>query len=200
MTGREGWPGVSSRRGSGRAPGWPGTIPGGWTRRPPHPGRRWWVTPRRGPGRPPGVGPSRRRGPGAVATASLRDRVGSVGAGSWSRRLEDDLLDPDPGGPLRPLVYTAACYLVPAVLVFLWLLTLDGQAPAGCVTDISGGGCELAPGARLRLAGRGGAPVRAGAAEQSGGGGRCCAGWARPGGRRRWRWRRRWSVAACPRC
>ncbi|WP_431917418.1 hypothetical protein [Micromonospora wenchangensis] len=79
---------------------------------------------------------------GRAAASSLRERIGSVGAGSWNRRLEDDLLDPDPGGPLRPLVYTAACYLVPAVLVFLWLLTLDGQPPAGCVTDISGGGCE----------------------------------------------------------
>ncbi|MFF5172325.1 hypothetical protein ACFY3U_06785 [Micromonospora sp. NPDC000089] len=74
------------------------------------------------------------------APAPLRDRFG--GGGVWHRRLEDDLLDPDPGGPLRPLVYTAACYVVPAVLVFLFLLTLSGQAPAGCVTDISGGGCD----------------------------------------------------------
>ncbi|MEV0805446.1 hypothetical protein [Micromonospora sp. NPDC050200] len=42
----------------------------------------------------------------------------------------------------RPLLYTAACYLMPAALVVLWLLTLDGQAPAECVTDISGGGCD----------------------------------------------------------
>lgn len=93
----------------------------------------------------PRAAPRRRAEPvsgRAVAASSLRDRIGSVGGGSWNRRLEDDLLDPDPGGPLRPLVYTAACYLVPAVLVFLWLLTLDGQPPAGCVTDISGGGCE----------------------------------------------------------
>ncbi|MGY0006630.1 hypothetical protein ACW0Q9_22335, partial [Micromonospora sp. I033] len=59
-----------------------------------------------------------------------------------SRRLEDDLLDPDPGGPLRPLVYTAACYLVPALLLVVGLLFLDGQPPAGCVTDITGGGCD----------------------------------------------------------
>ncbi|MCW3845476.1 hypothetical protein ONA70_35975, partial [Micromonospora yasonensis] len=58
------------------------------------------------------------------------------------RPLEDDLLDPDPGGPIRPLVYTAACYLVPALLVVVGLLFLDGQAPAGCVTDITGGGCD----------------------------------------------------------
>ncbi|MEV0153461.1 hypothetical protein AB0H57_06925 [Micromonospora sp. NPDC050686] len=82
------------------------------------------------------------RAGGSVDSGSWRQRIDSVGGGVWGRRLEDDLLDPDPGGPLRPLVYTAACYLVPAVLVFLWLLTLDGQAPAGCVTDISGGGCD----------------------------------------------------------
>ncbi|WP_319463529.1 hypothetical protein [Micromonospora sp. RTP1Z1] len=74
--------------------------------------------------------------------ASVRRRIETIGGGSWGRRLEDDLLDPDPGGPIRSLVYTAACYLVPAVLVFLWLLTLDGQAPSGCVTDITGGGCD----------------------------------------------------------
>nr|QLJ98641.1 hypothetical protein HZU44_29140 [Micromonospora carbonacea] len=71
-----------------------------------------------------------------------RRRAEPVPARSWNRRLEDDLLDPDPGGPFRPLVYTAACYLLPVILVFVWLLTLDGQAPAGCVTDISGGGCD----------------------------------------------------------
>jgi hypothetical protein len=64
-----------------------------------------------------------------------------TGGSSWSRRLEDDLLDPDPSGPVRPLVYTIACYLVPGLLVFLWLLTLDGQTPVDCVTDITGGGC-----------------------------------------------------------
>ncbi|MFC0004263.1 hypothetical protein [Micromonospora siamensis] len=79
---------------------------------------------------------------GSAEPWSLRQRTEPAAGGVWGRRLEDDLLDPDPGGPLRPLVYTAACYLVPAVLVFLWLLTLDGQAPPGCVTDISGGGCD----------------------------------------------------------
>ncbi|WP_228987072.1 hypothetical protein [Micromonospora sp. DH13] len=90
--------------------------------------------------------PARRRGEpvGGARTVDVpsRRRAESATARSWSRRLEDDLLDPDPGGPFRPLVYTAACYLLPAVLVFVWLLTLDGQAPAGCVTDISGGGCD----------------------------------------------------------
>lgn len=79
-----------------------------------------------------------------MGTASVRRRVESAATGAWARRLEDDLLDPDPGGSVRPLLYTAACYLVPAMLIFVWLLTLDSQAPAGCVTDISGGGCESA--------------------------------------------------------
>ncbi|MGK5441202.1 hypothetical protein ACSNN7_05150 [Micromonospora sp. URMC 105] len=93
----------------------------------------------------PRPAPRRRAEPAAgVPASSWRDRIESVGGGGWNRRLEDDLLDPDPGGPLRPLLYTAACYLVPTALVFAWLLTLDGQAPAGCVTDISGGGCDSA--------------------------------------------------------
>ncbi|PZG10093.1 hypothetical protein C1I95_28370 [Micromonospora craterilacus] len=74
--------------------------------------------------------------------AAVRRRIEAVSAGSWNRRLEDDLLDPDPGGPWLPLLYTAACYLLPAMVIFVWLLTLDGAPPVGCVTDISGGGCE----------------------------------------------------------
>jgi hypothetical protein len=92
----------------------------------------------------PPVGARRRTDRPPVGTASVRQRVESVATGGWARRLEDDLLDPDPGGSVRPLLYTTACYLVPAMLIFLWLLTLDGQAPAGCVTDISGGGCDSA--------------------------------------------------------
>lgn len=90
--------------------------------------------------------PRRRSEPASGARGTggdtLRRRMESVAGVSWNRRLEDDLLDPDPGGPFRPLFYTAACYLLPALVVFVWLLTLDGQAPAGCVTDISGGGCD----------------------------------------------------------
>ncbi|MEU0547173.1 hypothetical protein [Micromonospora sp. NPDC005979] len=92
----------------------------------------------------PPSGAVRRADRSPVGTASVRRRVESVATGGWARRLEDDLLDPDPGGSVRPLLYTTACYVVPAVLIFLWLLTLDGQAPAGCVTDISGGGCDSA--------------------------------------------------------
>ncbi|MET7821652.1 hypothetical protein [Micromonospora zamorensis] len=93
---------------------------------------------------PRGGAPRRRPDRPAVGAASVRQRVESAASGAFSRRLEDDLLDPDPGGPFRPLLFTAACYLVPAMLIFVWLLTLDSQAPAGCVTDISGGGCESA--------------------------------------------------------
>ncbi|MFI5834357.1 hypothetical protein ACIA5A_11840 [Micromonospora sp. NPDC051300] len=112
---------------------------------------RWMETPTSAPRSPMVAYPSprprpapRRRSPEPVAAggSALRRGMDTIGGGSWGRRLEDDLLDPDPGGPLRPLVYTAACYLVPAVLLFLGLVFLDGQAPAGCVTDISGGGCD----------------------------------------------------------
>lgn len=115
---------------------------------------RWVETPPSAP-RSPMVGypdaragavPRRRPMPavdaGRGGAAALRRRVETVGGGTWGRRLEDDLLDPDPGGPLRSLVYTAACYLVPAVLLLAGLLFLDGQPPAGCVTDITGGGCD----------------------------------------------------------
>ncbi|MER7889130.1 hypothetical protein ABTX15_04830 [Micromonospora sp. NPDC094482] len=100
--------------------------------------------PRSSPG---SYGQTRRRAePVGVARGagmtSVRRRIEAAGAGGWPRRLEDDLLDPDPGGSVRPLLYTATCYLIPAVLIFVWLLTLDAQAPAGCVTDISGGGCD----------------------------------------------------------
>ncbi|MEV6691332.1 hypothetical protein AB0M35_07675 [Micromonospora sp. NPDC051196] len=89
--------------------------------------------------RPAAVPPPRQTG-----MASVRRRIEAVGASGWSRRLEDDLLDPDPGAPWLPLLYTAACYLLPAMVIFVWLLTLDGAPPTGCVTDISGGGCESA--------------------------------------------------------
>ncbi|MDG4794692.1 hypothetical protein [Micromonospora sp. WMMD1082] len=77
-----------------------------------------------------------------VGIAAVRRRIESVGTAGWNRRLEDDLLDPDPGGPWLPLLYTAACYVLPALVIFVWLLTLDGTPPVGCVTDISGGGCD----------------------------------------------------------
>ncbi|NLU78077.1 hypothetical protein HCA58_06690 [Micromonospora sp. HNM0581] len=95
--------------------------------------------------------------PQPVGMAAVRRRIESVGDTSWNRRLEDDLLDPDPGGPWLPLLYTAACYVLPAVVVFVWLLTLDGAPPVGCVTDISGGGCE-SPRARAFGAMVGGMP------------------------------------------
>ncbi|RKN46305.1 hypothetical protein [Micromonospora endolithica] len=156
-SGDVGWDRAASpRSGGGSGRGWPERDEGFW------PGTRLagddprWVDPPSSAPRSPVVGytaprpraaPRRRPEPvggGArgVAAAGVRRRIDPVGAGAWSRRLEDDLLDPDPGGPWRPLLYTAACYLLPAMVVFLWLLTLDGQAPAGCVTDISGGGCD----------------------------------------------------------
>ena len=113
---------------------------------------RWVETPTSAP-RSPTVGyPASRPGTtpprwtadpvGAGRASTGRGREDLSGGGSWHRRIEDDLLDPDPGGPIRPLAYTAACYLVPALLLFVGLLFLDGRAPAGCVTDVTGGGCD----------------------------------------------------------
>lgn len=98
-------------------------------------------------GRPAGYGAGRRPAdpigaPRGTGRPAVRRRLDTLDSAAWARRLEDDLLDPDPGGPLRPLLYTAACYLIPAVLIFAWLLTLDARPPAGCVTDITGGGCD----------------------------------------------------------
>ncbi|WP_262285033.1 hypothetical protein [Micromonospora sp. MA102] len=113
---------------------------------------RWTETPPSAPRSPmvaaPAPRPVPRRRPvepvvaGRAGASTLRRRVEPVGGGSWGRPLEDDLLDPDPGGPLRSLFYTASCYLVPALLLIVGLLFLDGQPPAGCVTDITGGGCD----------------------------------------------------------
>jgi hypothetical protein len=58
-----------------------------------------------------------------------------------ARKLEDDLLPPDRGGPLAAVLYTGAWYAVPVLVVFGWLLTISGDIPQGCVTDVSGGGC-----------------------------------------------------------
>ncbi|MFC0029786.1 hypothetical protein ACFFMM_09655 [Micromonospora chaiyaphumensis] len=136
---REGW--ASPERAEAF---WSGTRLAGddprWTETPPSAPRSPMVAstaPRPAPARRP-VEPM---AAGRAGAPTLRRRVETVG-GSWGRRLEDDLLDPDPGGPLRPLVYTAACYLVPALLLVVGLVFLDGQPPAGCVTDITGGGCE----------------------------------------------------------
>ncbi|MFB6391591.1 hypothetical protein [Polymorphospora lycopeni] len=54
---------------------------------------------------------------------------------------DDGLLDPDPGGAVASVLYTAAWYAVPLLFLFVWMLTLDSTAPAGCVTDAAGGGC-----------------------------------------------------------
>lgn len=74
-------------------------------------------------------------------TRSAR-RSSSSAIGSSRRRLEDDLLNPNPGGPLAAVLYSAAWYAVPVLVFLVWVLTLDPSAPPGCVTDVTGGGCE----------------------------------------------------------
>lgn len=46
------------------------------------------------------------------------------------------------GGALAAVSLAALCYLVPALFFLGWLLTLGGRTPAGCVTDVTGGGCD----------------------------------------------------------
>ncbi|RKR89308.1 hypothetical protein BDK92_3652 [Micromonospora pisi] len=62
--------------------------------------------------------------------------------GRSSRRIEEDLLDAEPGTHLAAVLYTAAWYAVPVLVFFIWLVTLDNSPPPGCVTDPSGGGCD----------------------------------------------------------
>jgi hypothetical protein len=40
------------------------------------------------------------------------------------------------------LLYTIIWYALPVLAFAIWLLTLDNAAPAGCVSDPSGGGCD----------------------------------------------------------
>ena len=125
---------------------------------------RWMDTPESAPRSPAAAysGPSRSNpaGPpraGRVATAAPTRATGrptypsrsgidpSASSLRWTaQRIEDDLLDADPGSPLAAVLYAAAWYAVPVLVFFVWLLTLDGNPPIGCVTDVTGGGCESA--------------------------------------------------------
>ncbi|MFC6019077.1 hypothetical protein ACFP2T_23055 [Plantactinospora solaniradicis] len=93
------------------------------------------VSPRRAGGPEPVTG--RRSAAGRRPTSSSPRRQASP----LSRRLEDDLLDPRPSGPLTAVLYTAAWYGVAVLAVFVWVLTLDASVPADCVPGASGG-CE----------------------------------------------------------
>jgi len=55
-------------------------------------------------------------------------------------RIDDELIDANPGGYLPSLLYTAGWYAVPVMIFLIWALSLNG-AEAGCVADASGGGC-----------------------------------------------------------
>ncbi|MFC7547119.1 hypothetical protein [Plantactinospora sp. GCM10030261] len=79
--------------------------------------------------RRPGTVPDRRRSSTVVDRAAIR-------------RLERDLVERERGGLPAALFSTVAWYVAPLLVLFGWLLTVDGRAPTGCVTDVSGGGCE----------------------------------------------------------
>ncbi|GAA3780978.1 hypothetical protein GCM10022225_81700 [Plantactinospora mayteni] len=81
--------------------------------------------------------PTRRAPSGTLLTSATRTGRPSP----LSRRLEDDLLDPQPSGPLTAVLYTAAWYAVAVLAVFVWILTLDASVPVDCVPGVSGA-CE----------------------------------------------------------
>ncbi|AVT40013.1 hypothetical protein [Plantactinospora sp. BB1] len=85
-----------------------------------------------------GAGTTTRRAPsGGLLTSATRTGRPSP----LSRRLEDDLLDPRPSGPLTAVLYTVAWYAVAVLAVFVWVLTLDASVPVDCVPGVSGA-CE----------------------------------------------------------
>ncbi|MBE1486066.1 hypothetical protein [Plantactinospora soyae] len=94
------------------------------------------TSPRRAGGPDP-VSTGRRSATGRRPTSSSARRQASP----LSRRLEDDLLDPRPSGPLTAVLYTAAWYGVAVLAVFVWVLTLDASVPVDCVPGAVGG-CE----------------------------------------------------------
>jgi len=57
-------------------------------------------------------------------------------------RQDEFDLDTDSGGYLAAVLYAAAWYAVPVLVFGIWLMTLSGVAPASCVSDVTGGGCE----------------------------------------------------------
>ncbi|MFI6758178.1 hypothetical protein ACIBF5_03395 [Micromonospora sp. NPDC050417] len=96
----------------------------------------------------PRISRSKRGGPSvSQVTRSSRTTPGgtpdpAVPPSRSSRRLEEDLLDTEPGTHLAAVLYTAAWYAVPVLVFFIWLVTLDNSPPPGCVTDPAGGGCD----------------------------------------------------------
>ncbi|MFB9234603.1 hypothetical protein ACFFWC_03480 [Plantactinospora siamensis] len=67
----------------------------------------------------------------------------SVGLSRMPARLDSGLLiDGDRGSMSGALLCTVAWYALPVLVLFGWLVTLDGSVPDGCVTDVTGGGCQ----------------------------------------------------------
>ncbi|MEH1012664.1 hypothetical protein V6U90_06030 [Micromonospora sp. CPCC 206060] len=107
------------------------------------------AVPRAPGGAGPVASPDRSPRPGSqrVAVApgqgrrSLPDPAAGSPGGGGRRSTPEPPEDEQVGGAMAAVLYTAACYLVPVVLLIGWLFTLDGRVPAGCVTDVTGGGC-----------------------------------------------------------
>lgn len=96
---------------------------------------RWMATPASAPQSP------------AVSHPDRVDNLPTVAARHAERGRPEHPLgvpvrDADRGGPLVAMLYATAWYVVPLLVLFVWMLTLDGSAPAGCLTDATGAGCE----------------------------------------------------------
>jgi hypothetical protein len=114
---------------------------------------RWVATPSSAPRSPAISYPERRRvdepvprpraprPAGRVAAAPVRRPVTAP-----PRRRPEPLqdLETEQTNVLTVMFYTAIWYAVPVLVFGAWLITLDNSAPAGCVSDVTGGGCESA--------------------------------------------------------
>ena len=114
---------------------------------------RWVATPSSAPRSPAISYPERRRVDEPVPRPRAPRPAGRAAAppvrrpvAAPPRRRPEPLqdLDTEQTNVLTVLFYTAIWYAVPVLVFGAWLITLDNSAPAGCVSDITGGGCESA--------------------------------------------------------
>ena len=113
---------------------------------------RWVATPSSAPRSPAISYPERRRVDEPVPRPRAPRPAGRAAAPARRpvtappRRRPEPLqdLETEQTNVLTVLFYTAIWYAVPVLVFGAWLLTLDNSAPAGCVSDITGGGCESA--------------------------------------------------------
>ncbi|ASW57283.1 hypothetical protein [Plantactinospora sp. KBS50] len=121
----------------------PGDQPGrGLT---PGPSRPAAVTTRSAAARSGATGGAAARSTANRSTAARSERwpPASVGLSRMPARLDAGLLlDGERGSMPAALLCTVLWYAVPVLVLVGWLTTLDSRVPTGCVTDVTGGGCQ----------------------------------------------------------